>query len=465
MSADPAPLEALRLLQDGAWLVGGAVRDLLLARDTADYDVAVAGDARGVARSLGRALDAHVFELSEGFGAWRVVARDHGWQIDVLPLAGGGIEADLGQRDLTINAIAQSLGEGVVIDPFGGRADLAARRLVMVSESAFAADPLRVLRVVRFACELGFTVDPPTRDAAAAAAPALAGVAPERVFAELKRIIASDAAVEGLDRLDDLGSTAVVLPELAALRGVDQSVYHDLDVYGHTRAALAAAMDLQHRPEHWFGECGGELDAFMREPLANELSRWQAMRFGVLLHDIAKPQTRSVTAEGRTTFMAHDVLGADVAAALLARLRASQRLCEHVAALTRHHLRLGFLVHEAPLSRRAVYRYLQACEPVEVDVTVLSVADRLATQGRNAPLAIERHLDLARQMLADALRWRAERPRPPLRGDELTRELGVRPGPRLGAILRELEQAAYAGEIASREQALHRARELVHGGA
>ena len=200
---------------------------------------------------------------------------------------------------------------------------------------------------------------------------------------------------------------------------------------------------------------------FLDEPLANELTRGQALRFGALLHDVAKPRTRGVTAEGRITFIGHDVAGAELAAEILTRLRASDRLREHVAALTRNHLRLGFLVHETPISRRAIYRYLRACEPVQVDVTLLSVADRLATRGRGSDEAIARHLKLARDLLGDALAWRADRPRPPLRGDELARAVGLRPGPELGQILRELEEASFVGEITSREQAIDRARSMV----
>jgi hypothetical protein len=168
-----------------------------------------------------------------------------------------------------------------------------------------------------------------------------------------------------------------------------------------------------------------------------------------------------VTETGRITFMGHDRAGAHLVAAILGRLRASDRLADHVAALTRHHLRLGFLVHEMPLSRRAVYEYLDACGPVAVDVTLLSVADRLATRGDNADRAIARHLELAGQLLAEALSWAVHPPRPPVRGDELARALGIAPGPVIGDLLHELEEAAFAGEVASREEAIERARELI----
>jgi poly(A) polymerase len=457
-----APLAALAgIIEDRAWLVGGAVRDRLLGRPTDDYDVALYGDARRAARGLARAVGAHAFALSEQFLVWRVVARDRSWQVDLLPVVGGSIEDDLAGRDFTVNAIAEPLSGGPFVDPFGGLEDLRSRRLRMVSPRAFVDDPLRTMRLARLACELGFEADPETVREARAGAPALAQVAPERVFVELKRILITDSAATGLELMDAVGATDAVLPELSRMRGVEQSVYHHLDVYEHTREVLTGVIELERGPERWLGEHAEAVSAFLAEPLANELSRGQALRFGALLHDVAKPLTRGVSPDGRITFLGHDVAGAEVAGAILTRLRASERLREHVAALTAHHLRLGFLVHAVPLERRAIYRYLRACEPVEVDVTLLSVADRLATRGRVAEEAIARHLTLARQLLGEALAWRSARPRPPVRGDELARAVGMRPGPELGNILQELEEASFAGEITSREQAIERARELV----
>ncbi len=455
------PLRALAEIADTAWLVGGAVRDRLLGRPTADYDVAVKGDPPRVARALARSASAHVFKLSEGFGAWRVVARDRSWQVDVLPVAGKTIERDLAQRDFTINAIAEPLQGGEYVDPFGGLEDLRARRLRMVDARAFIEDPLRTLRLARLACELGFEVDPETAAVATASAPSLNQVAPERVFAELRRIVSAERALAGLQLMDELGATEVVLPELSCLRGVEQSSYHHLDVHDHTLAVLAEVIELERDPGPALGVHAEAVSQLLDQPLANELNRWQALRFGALLHDVAKPQTRRVTAAGRVTFMGHDAAGAEVASAALARLRAGERLCEHVAALARHHLRLGFLVHETPLSRRAIYRYLRECAQVQVDVTVLSVADRLATRGTGSEEAIARHLKLARQLLGEALKWIERPPRPPLRGDELARALGVTPGPEIGRILAELEEASFAGEIASRGDAIERARELL----
>jgi poly(A) polymerase len=465
------PLELLRstLSANEAWLVGGGVRDRLLGRPTADLDVVIDGDPEAAARALARAAgrgQAASFALSEGFGAWRVVARDGSWQIDVERMRGESLHDDLRLRDFTINAIAEPLAGGEPIDPFGGRRDLAERRLHMVAPRAFADDPLRVLRLVRLAVELDLSTEARTLLAATEAAGRLHAVAGERVFMELRRILDAPAAPWGLDLMGVVGATAMVLPEIEALRDVEQSNYHHRDVYGHTLEVLEQAIALQDDPAGVLGdEHGDALAALLAEPLADGLTRGGALRWGALLHDAAKPATRAVVPlTGRVTFMGHDRLGAELARDVLVRLRASERLRAHVAALVRHHLRLGFMVHEPqPLARESVFGYLRACEPVEVDVTLLSVADRLATRGRRAPAAIDAHMRLARAMLADALGWRAQGgPLPPLwRGDQLARELGIPLGPQVGELLEELARAQYAGRLHTQAQALDFARDLL----
>jgi putative nucleotidyltransferase with HDIG domain len=441
------PLIELAALTDRAWLVGGAVRDELLGKRSTDFDLAVDGDAKGLARALGRATGASSFALSDAFGAWRVTAADRSWQVDMTPLTGTSLEADLANRDLTVNAIARPLAGGALIDPFHGADDLRAGRLTMVSAGAFGADPLRVMRLARIAVELEFVVEPGTLEAARRAAPRLADVPGERIYAELRQIITGERPLEGLSGLESVGASAIVLPELVALHGVEQSAYHHLDVYGHTLETLSFAVALERDPAGVLGVPAQPVADFLALPLADEMTRGEVLRWAALLHDIAKPQTRAVTPEGRITFFGHDREGAEVNRAIFARLRASEKVAAQVAALTRHHLRLGFLVHERPLSARDVYDYLAACEPVSADVTLLSVADRLATRGRHGERAIAAHLELAREMWPSALDWQRHRPRAPLRGDDLAGALGRPAGPWLAAALEELSAARYAGEI------------------
>ena len=448
------------LAGEPVWVVGGAVRDGLLGRPTDDVDLVAAGDVKPLARRLARAEGAFAFPLSEAFGAWRVSERHGAWQADLMPLEGDTIEQDLSRRDFTVNAMAEPLEGGDVVDPFGGRADLEAGRLRLVSPQAIEDDPLRVMRLARLSVELSLDIEAATRESARANAPRLPGVAAERVFGELKRIVSGTAPQLGIALLDALGALEAILPEVSGQQGVEQNRYHHLDVYDHSLEVLTRLAELERDPAS-LGEHGAAALAVLAEPLADDLSRGQALRFAALLHDAAKPQTRGET-EGRVTFIGHDERGAEMARAALARLRASERLGAYVADLTRHHLRLGFLVRHAPLSRRDIHAYLRACEPVEVDVTVLSVADRLATRGDKADEAIAKHLALARDLLGEALRWRAEGPPTPLvRGDVLAGELGIARGPELGRVLRELEAAQFAGEIRSQEEALAFARDVL----
>jgi len=493
MSLDPLELTRTALRGREAWLVGGAVRDRELGRAILDVDVVVAGEPGEAARTIAaaaRSAGQHTacFALSEQFGAWRVAAPAGAWQIDVEGMRGGSLEADLALRDFTVNAIAEPLAGGEPIDPLGGREDLRRGRLRNAGPDAFADDPLRVLRLVRVAVELDLDPDTQTLNLARQQAGRLAAVSPERVFLELRRIMACDRAVAGLAMVEEVGAATVVLPELVDLRGVQQSRYHHRDVHGHTLevldrtvaltsvAQLSVAESNAAQPgrspaaergetlgserEQTLAALGAEnvgaVVSLLREPLADGLTRGEALRWGALLHDAAKPATRAVRPlDRRVTFFGHDVLGAQLARDVLGRLRASVRLREHVAALVRWHLRLGFLVHQPqPLARESVFSYLRDCEPVEVDVTLLSVCDRLATRSKSGR-AIEAHMALARAMLADALRWREQGPpKPLLRGDELARALGIPLGPRVGDLLAELAEAQFAGRVSTREQAL-----------
>ena len=463
LGRQPAVLAARAGLATGqpAWIVGGALRDALLGVERiADLDLVVADrSAAGAARTIAQTARRPSFPLSEEFGAWRIVGEE--WVCDVTPMQGGRIEDDLLLRDFTVNAMALPLFGGRLVDPAGGLADVEARKLRMVAPDAYERDRLRPLRLVRFATELGFDIEPDTASATREWAPRVSEAAGERVFAELRRIVVAARAVEGIELASELGVLGGVLPELEALHGIEQSHFHHLDVYDHTLEVLGALTEIDANLGQYFPDDAPELRRVLEQPLADELTRAQALRFAALLHDIGKAETRGFTAGGRVTFIGHDTHGADMVRKICNRLRTSERLREFLAQITRHHLALGFLVHERPLSRRTVYRYLKLCSPVEVEVTLLTCADRLATRGKNADAAIEAHLDLARELMTAALRWRAEGPpRAPLRGDELADELGIEPGPDLGRLLAELEEASYAGEVTTADQAVEYARRL-----
>jgi putative nucleotidyltransferase with HDIG domain len=456
--------------RDDAWIVGGAIRDAVLGRDVVDVDVAVGSDERAAARAIADAAGGPAFELSAEFGTWRALARDRAWHVDVTRLRGPDLGADLALRDFTVNAIAVALADpgAEPTDPHGGLADLERRVLRAVSERSFTDDPLRILRAARLAAGLGLDLEGRTVELARAASSRAGESAGERQLGELRLLISGADPLRGLELLDELGATAGVLPELEALRGVEQNPNHHLDVHGHTLEVLRNVLEIEANLERYAGEAAPGVGELLAEPLADEFTRGGALRLGAVLHDAGKPATRQEHEGGFVSFVGHDREGAAIVREACARWKASRALSRHLEGLTLHHLHLGFMTTERPLPRRRLYEYLRLTEPVAVDVTLLTVADRLAARGTGptaSPEMIEAHLELAREVLPAAVDWhRSGPPRSPIPGDELAEAVGIEPGPELGRLLSEIEAAVFTGEVSSPDDAVAVARRAIAEG-
>ncbi len=451
-----AVLDELRpLIADGeAHFVGGCVRDVRLGRPVVDIDVVVPGDPAPAARRLARATGGSPFALSETHGAWRVVLD--GRTIDVTARRGGDIVADLGERDFTVNAMAipvNGAGEDLV-DPFGGLSDLAEGRLRLVSERVFTDDPLRLLRLARIAHELGFEVDPEAQRLARRDAHLADRAAGERIYAEVRRLLAPDHPDAAVRLLDGLGVLDVVLPEAGPMHGCEQSRFHHLDVFEHTLQVLDAAADIAAHPEHYLPRHADRLRGAMDEPVGDELDARTALRLAALFHDIEKPSTRTVSADGRVGFMGHDRKGAATTRRILRRWRAATSTIRFCMLLVAEHLRLGFMVHDRPLGRREAYRYLRATQPHTEASVVISLADRFATRGVRARQAYVRaHAETADDLLALVSELEAEERAPLLRGDEIAELTGAE-GPRIGELVDALAEEQAAAAVTTRDEAV-----------
>jgi hypothetical protein len=427
-------LRALRetLAADGTegWVVGGAVRDRLRGRPTHDLDVALAGDGdavRHAARRVARAVGGHAFPLSDAFGAWRATSRpeqESAWQLDVTPLQGRDLADDLGRRDLTVNALAEPVGGGALVDRFGGRADLEASRLRLVAPDALERDPVRVVRLARFAAELGAQPDDAARVAARAAAPALTGVPGERVLPELLRALVGAGGERGLRTLESTGALAVLLPG---------SVDADGTVPASTHAALRALLggaDAPGAPER-----GAILGVPEARPADDAALRARA----------AEPRTREVLA------LAALLAGPGDAGAALDGLRPSRDLRTAVARAVAAARGIARLSADADAET-----LFAALGPAGTDAPEGVLLARALATGAGPPWAA---------LAARAVRWAAGPPRPPVSGDVLARELGLRPGPELGRLLRALAVAHDAGAVGGPEDAVRLARALRASGA
>ena len=462
------------------YVIGGALRDALLGRSASELDIVVADAARWAERAAA-VLGVRAAQIGRGPFVWRL-AIDDGW-LDVTDLTSsveGDLGADLRRRDFTVNAMAAPavalLDGGVaesLIDPLGGRDDLADRRLRLASPQALDADPVRILRGVRLEATHGLRMDAATENASRRAAPALGSVAGERVWAELDRILSHDRCSDAVRRMESLGALDAIIPELAQCRGVDQRPVHRRDVLGHQLDAVEW-LDVLIAPEP-----PGELPG---EPLAETLWRelWEAdafegadilrgrlwggrtvLRLATLLHDIGKPGTRRVEADGRTRFFGHSELGAELTVERLAALRVPRAVLDPVQTLILHHLRPGQIAGpgRAP-SDRALHRFHNTLGELAAPLCWLFLADSLATVGSEA-LAPRwpAYVAHAARIVDWRPRYRQVQQRI-LDGRAIMETTGLPPGRLVGEIRDAIDEAAAVGDIATTAEARALARRL-----
>lgn len=410
-------LAALEREGQEAVLVGGALRDLLLGRPVKDWDVATSATPNQTASLFPR----H-HRLGNRHELILVIAD--GLPVEVSPFRTEppDLLGDLAHRDFTVDAMAWSAARGLV-DTQGGRLDLFLGLIRACGEPSarLCEDPVRGLRAVRLATELGFRVEPATWAAVCAAAPDLGGVAAERIRAELERVLLSPRPAWGLELMRRAGQLAVFFPELLEGVGCRQNQYHRYDVWSHSLLAC------QNTPPGL------------------------VLRLAGLLHDVAKPRCVSADERGRH-FYNHEVVGAELAGAMLRRLRFDRQTVERVSHLVRYHMDLHFDPHQ---TNQSIRRMVRRIGPQHLeDLIWLRRADRLASGTKRGDL------DPGTVALLDRIRRLAEEDQEvhirdlALRGRDVLVRLGREPGPWLGHLLQELRDEVAEGALVNDRQAL-----------
>ena len=486
----PIPLDRLRqfFAERGAtaYLVGGFVRDLLAERPTLDVDLAVDGDALALASALADALVGSFVVLDEARGVGRVVLppqsdapshhrHDHAF-IDIARLRGGGIDQDLALRDFTVNALAVDLAQAVgdphawpIRDPFRGRADLEARLLRAVSATAFQDDPIRPLRAVRFVAQLDLRLEPSTERLLRQDGHLVTRVSPERCREEFLKTLALPRAAQNLRLMDTAGILTALFPELESGRGVEQPREHYWDVFTHhleatarmeeilsadQRAELPALRSVPWQP--WLNE-------HFRQELGDGQTRATFLKLTALLHDVGKPQTKTITPNLRIRFLGHAEQGAELAAAALRRLRCSEHVVRYVQTIIANHLRPNQMAQPGQWpTKRAIYRFYRDVGDAGVDTVYHCLADYLAARG---PWLRQEEWEQQCALMAHILPPEAQTTTPAapklVDGNDLQELFGLAPGPGFRALLEAVREAQAVGEITSREEALALLQTLV----
>lgn len=413
-----------RLREEGyeAYFAGGCVRDDLLGKNPKDYDVATNARPEAVQQIFPKTIP-----VGSQFGVVLVVLDGDTFEVATFRFDGpyldgrhpshvryGTLEEDVKRRDFTINGMMFDPLSDRVIDLVGGKEDLKQGLIRAIGEprSRLEEDQLRMIRAVRLAAGMDFTIEERTFQALQDLAPSITSVAWERIGEEITRLLTEGGARKGFELLDRAKLLEIILPEVAAMKGVEQTpdFHPEGDVWAHTLTLLG----------------------HLRQPT-------ETLAYGCLLHDIAKPVCISRDAS-RITFYGHSEKGSDMAVDILKRLKRSRAAWERIAYLVKNHLRHT----QAPNMRLSTLKRFLAEEGVE-ELLELTRIDALSSNGDL------RYYDFCLQKMEE-LKQKEIRPSPLLTGTDLI-AMGLSPGPLFGEILRRVEEAQLEGELKTKEEA------------
>ena len=485
------------------YIVGGFIRDWLLERKTNDIDIAVSGAAITIARKVAEEIGGKFVLLDDINNIARVVVIEDGqpgkteqnqelrgaeWHFDFSSFT-EDIELDLARRDFTINAMALELNQFIIantatkmrsrksansstqkqfllklIDPFSGEEDVRDKIVRGVSEQIFEADAARLLRAVRLAAELDFTIEPNTESLIICYSQAITKVSGERVREELLRLLTLPRAAYYLRYLDKLGLLLVLIPELAEGKGVEQPTVHFWDVFEHSLQTVAA-VEFLIRESDWeysndamltTAPWSDTIDGHLSQEVSSGSNHKVLLKLGGLFHDIAKPMTKSINDTGRARFLGHTKQGATITTNILERLRFSNREIRLVESLVYHHLRPAQMANDVLPTQRAIYRYFRDTGEVSIDILFLALADYLASRGPLASMEEwKKHCQLINYILTENDKQQAKiLPVKLIDGNDIMNTFDLAPGPLIGKLLSMVNEAHASGELSTREEAL-----------
>jgi poly(A) polymerase len=468
------------------WLVGGAIRNALLGLETIDFDFAVEGAARDLARLVANSLGGYYYELDRNRDTGRVIFVHENNQrvlLDFARLRGERIEHDLKDRDFTINALAVELSKpDKVLDTTGGLQDLKDKVLRLCNPNAILADPVRGLRAVRMSVQYELTIDPAALSAICADTIQLTWVSPERIRDEFFRLMEYPFPGRAIRLMDHLGQLSVLFPQLVSLRDLAQPPPHEFSAFDHTLAvldhlgklliALGRKVDPDIATELVTGEIvyrlGGfreGINLFLDRELSHGRNIRQLLFLAALYHDAGKPACFTLQ-NGQIHFYGHESVGAEIIAEKASDLRLSNIEIQWLETLIRNHMRPMQLERDSTISHRATFRFLRDTNDAGIGVVLLSLADLLGQQ--TPPVdqeALSRRVETARHLLSAMFEAPVQRyhPDPFLRGNEIMKVLDLEPGPEIGRILNALQEAQVAGEVNSEAEAYAFIRSLHQG--
>jgi tRNA nucleotidyltransferase/poly(A) polymerase len=436
-----------------AFIVGGTVRDIVMGTPPKDIDIVTLDDPKLLAQDIAANCRGRIIELGKpGMKIFRIITGNQTY--DIAPANGKSIEDDLHKRDFTINAMAipvnSANGNGIIIDPHNGQNDLNHQIIRMISSDNLKADPVRMLRAYRIGSRFGFSISRKTSLAILAESSRINTSAGERIKDELFKLFNCPHSHRYILMMNESGLLSALFPELTPLKECSQNLHHKHDAFEHTLKAYDFLEKLLHGPALQAPEIIN-LESFLPSP-----NYFALLKYAILLHDIGKPQTRSIDENGQIHFYGHEKSSANMAAKINLRLRISNDEQKYLDFIIRNHLKplsLFNAYNQDRLSRKAVSRFFLLCGTMIKDLLVHTTAD---LYGKGIIKNTQAFIEFLNYLIsAYTNSFLPKKSCPPLiTGDDLIREFGLKPSPLFAKILQHVEEERFSGNIKSRKEAL-----------
>ena len=440
------------------YLVGGAVRDFVLGKETFDRDLIVCDtEAKNFALKLAERLDAKFIPLDEVNKIYRLVLEDKLNFIDITNPIGNSLDSDIKRRDLTINAVAVNLKNFQILDLAGGLNDLKNKRLNIISVQNFVDDPLRLLRVFRFHANLGFDIHDELLKTINKYAELINKPAVERVNYEIMKMFSGEFVDSTLLLMDKCNLLEQIFPVVKELKQVPPNLHHHLDLFHHSVETVKQITEIYKKSNE-------PVKQHLERTDFGGFSRLAHLRLAGFLHDIGKYTTWTIEEDtGRHRFIKHDDVGAKMSVSLLKDLNFSNKQIDYISTIIKAHIYPSHVMAAPEISDKIMMRFIRRMEMNSIDNIIIAMADRLSARGPEiTDEIIDKNLNSLNQLLNFYINVRDNlKPLPKLlSGHDVMQELNIKPSPKLGQIMEALHDAQLSGEVTTKEQALKFIRNL-----
>lgn len=434
------------------YLVGGALRDFYLEIENFDKDIIVDKvEARDFAQKLAEILNASFVPLDEKNKIYRLVMQDKINCIDVANPIGESLEDDLKRRDLTLNSIAINLKTFEIINLNDGIKDLKACRIRHISEQNMLDDPLRMLRAYRFQAMLGFELDNELKEIIKKHASKIHESAIERISYELLKLFSGNFTAKTLIEMDESNLLCEILPVCKDLKKVPPNLHHHLNLFEHSIEVVSQIQNLYENSPI-------EVQEHLQKVDFGGTTRLAHLKLAGFLHDIGKPDTWTIEEDtGKHRFIKHDDLGSKMAISMLKQAKFSKKQIDYIAKMVKFHIYPSHIVKTPDITEKIYMRFIRKIENEVIDVIILAMADRLSARGVEiTDDIVENNLNSLQKLLDFYLQVKDSlKPLPKLlSGEEIMDFLQISPSPKLGEIIKAMQEAQLSGQISTKEESL-----------